>query len=69
MNPHTLNHVEEISTRLNFEFFFLIIDMSSRPYGIWGYAFLPFHSLNLTSKSTLVHKRIISKISTMWGRR
>ncbi|MCI0291415.1 hypothetical protein E7W45_11080 [Cronobacter sakazakii] len=65
MNPPTQNHVEEISARLNFEFFFLIIDMPLRPYGIWGYAFLPFRSLNLTSKSPLVHKRIISTISTM----
>ncbi|RTN25742.1 hypothetical protein EKN94_06825 [Enterobacter quasimori] len=48
--------VEEISTRSNFEFFFLIIDISSRPYGTRTYAFLPIHNLNLTSKSTLVLK-------------
>ncbi|AUU86267.1 hypothetical protein C2U54_20610 [Leclercia sp. LSNIH1] len=39
--------------------------MSSRPYGTRTYAFLRFNNLNLTSKSTLVLKRILTRILTI----
>ncbi|AYZ19533.1 hypothetical protein EGY08_24015 [Klebsiella sp. FDAARGOS_511] len=56
---------EEISTRSNFHFFFCFIDIFSRPYVAWISQSLPFRNLNLTSKSTLVLKRILTRILTI----
>ncbi|STU88426.1 3-demethylubiquinone-9 3-methyltransferase [Klebsiella pneumoniae] len=56
---------EEISTRSNFHFFFCFIDFFSRPYATWTCGLLPFRNLNLTSKSTLVLKRFLTKILTI----
>ncbi|AYZ51337.1 hypothetical protein B7L13_20470 [Klebsiella oxytoca] len=56
---------EEISTRSNFHFFFRFIDIFSRPYGAWISRLSPFRNLNLTSKSTLVLKRILTRILTI----
>ncbi|POP48014.1 hypothetical protein CHU32_01635 [Superficieibacter electus] len=57
--------VEEISARSKYLFFFQIIDMPSSPYVTWILPFLRFRNLNLTSKSTLVLKRILTRILTI----
>ncbi len=56
---------EEISTRSNFHFIFEFVDIFARPYETWAGLLLRFRNLNLTSKSTLVLKRILTKILTI----
>lgn len=45
-----------------FIFIFEFIDIFARPYATWTSRLCPFHNLKLTSKSTLVLKRILTRI-------